>query len=320
MKLAELSEQSAQSGPASGSTSNEERAPLDELMQAMDVVDTLRHSENLVERELNAEDRRARLIDRLRDIYRSQGIEVTDAVLEQGVQALEEDRFRYTPPPETFATRMARMYVRRNLWGKPVALLLTFVLVALAGYLFMVKLPQMREQAALPESINNTFGQIVQVAESSLATDRAQVLLQDARAAIDNTDYPAANGNRLELERMLQNLQSEYDLRILARPNELSGVWRVPSINPNARNYYLIVEAIDKDGDRLRLPIENEEDGKIRNVSKWGIRVEEATFEAVAADKRDDGIIQGDVIGRKKRGKLTPDYLVPTTGDTITDW
>lgn len=304
----------------SSAAATKERAPLDELMQAMDVVDTLRHSENLVARELDAEGRRERLIERLREIYRGQGIEVSDAVLEQGVLALEEDRFSYTPPPESFSTRMARMYVRRSVWGKPVALLLGILLIALAGYLFMVKFPQMREEAALPNSLDNTFGQIVQVADSSVATERAQVLLQDARAALDNSDYPTANGHRLELERMLGILQSEYELRVLARPNENSGVWRVPSVNPNARNYYLIVEAIDSSGKRLRLPIENEENGKTREVSKWGVRVEKATFDAVAADKVDDGIIQSNIIGRKKRGRLTPDYLVPTSGDTITDW
>lgn len=297
-----------------------EQAPLDELMQAMDVVDTLRHSENLVERELDAEGRRERLIDRLRDIYQGQGIEVSDAVLEQGVQALEEDRFSYAPPPESFSTRMARMYVRRSVWGKPVALLLGILLIALAGYLFLVKLPQMREQSELPESIDNTFGQIVQIADSPVATDRAQILLQDARAAIDSSDYPTANGHRLELERMLDTLQSEYDLRIIARPNENSGVWRVPAVNSSARNYYLIVEAIDSNGNRLRLPVESEETGKIRNVSTWGVRVERSTFEATAADKRDDGIIQSNIIGRKQRGKLTPDYLVPTSGGAITDW
>lgn len=308
------------STPAVQTSGTNERAPLDELMQAMDVVDTLRHSEALVERELDAEGRRERLIDRLRDIYRGQGIEVSDAVLEQGVEALEEDRFGYTPPPERFATRLARMYVRRNVWGKPVALLLGIMAISFAGYLFLVKIPDMRERAALPDSLDNTFGQIVQIADSQAATTSAQAMLQDARAAIDSSDYPAANGYRLSMERMLETLQSEYELRILSRANELSGVWRVPSVNPNARNYYLIVEAIDKQGNRLRLPIENEEDGKIKEVTRWGVRVDEATFEAVAADKRDDGIIQGDVIGRKTRGKLEPDYIVATTGDRITDW
>jgi len=301
-------------------SSSTESAPLDELMQAMDVVDTLRHSETLVERELDSEGRRERLIDRLRDIYRGQGIEVSDAVLEQGVDALEQDRFSYTPPEDSFRTRLARMYVRRSVWGKPVALLLGIMAISLAGYLFLVKFPQMREQAELPNSLQNTFGQIVQVAEEPGTTQRAEVLLQDARLAIDNSNFPEANGHRLEMEQMLANLQGEYELRILSRANEASGVWRVPAVNPNARNYYLIVEAIDKQGNALRLPIENEEDGKVRRVNKWGIRVEQTTFEAVAADKRDDGIIQDDIIGRKVRGKLIPDYLVPTSGDTITDW
>ena len=304
----------------SSTQSVDERAPLDELMQAMDVVDTLRHSEAVVERELDAGGRRERLLERLREIYRGQGIDVSDAVLQQGVDALEEDRFSYTPPPDTFSTRMARMYVRRGVWGKPVGLLLGIVAFSFAGYLFLVTLPDMRERAALPGELDSTFGQIVKIAESGKATDEAEVLLQDSRAAIDRDDYSTANQYHSEMESLLEKLQSEYELRVLSNPNESSGVWRVPSVNPRARNYYLIVEAIDKDGNRLRLPIENEEDGKIRKVTKWGIRVDKPTFDSVAADKRDDGIIQGDIIGRKVRGKLAPDYLVSTTGDQITGW
>ena len=41
--------------------------PLDDVMLAMDVVDTLRHDQLIVERELNEEERRAKLIERLRE-------------------------------------------------------------------------------------------------------------------------------------------------------------------------------------------------------------------------------------------------------------
>ena len=51
---------------------------LDELMLAMDVVDTLRHQDNLVARELDETRREAQLIERLRQIYRGQGIEVPE--------------------------------------------------------------------------------------------------------------------------------------------------------------------------------------------------------------------------------------------------
>ncbi|NOT41219.1 MAG: hypothetical protein HOP13_12070, partial [Alphaproteobacteria bacterium] len=69
---------------------------LDELMLAMDVVDTIRFRELLVERELGQGDRDKALRDRLREIYKSQGIEVTDRVLDEGIKALKESRFVYT--------------------------------------------------------------------------------------------------------------------------------------------------------------------------------------------------------------------------------
>jgi hypothetical protein len=66
--------------------------------------------------------------------------------------------------------------------------------------------------------------------------------------------------------------------------------------------------------------VRNEEDGRTKRVAKWGLRVDEETFQRVAADKRDDGIIQQAVVGRKRRGELDAQYLVATTGATITDW
>ncbi len=46
-----------------------ESAPLSDVMLAMDVVDTLRHNQDLVARELNGEAREKQLIDKLREIY-----------------------------------------------------------------------------------------------------------------------------------------------------------------------------------------------------------------------------------------------------------
>src|SRR3712207_2423335 len=86
---------------------------LDEVKLAMDVVDTLRHQENLVSRELSEGDRDAQLLQRLREIYRGQGIEVPDRILQEGVQALKERRFVYTPPPPGLATTLARVWINQ---------------------------------------------------------------------------------------------------------------------------------------------------------------------------------------------------------------
>jgi hypothetical protein len=115
-------------------------------------------------------------------------------------------------------------------------------------------------------------------------------------------------------------LNLEYELRVVSRPGEQSGVWREPQVNRAARNYYLVVEAIAPSGEPLRLPITSEEDGRTRGVRAWGLRVDEATYNRVAADKRDDGIIQDNVVGRKRRGALEREYSVPTTGAAITEW
>jgi hypothetical protein len=48
--------------------------------------------------------------------------------------------------------------------------------------------------------------------------------------------------------------------------------------------------------------------------------VDAQTYNRVAADKRDDGIIQNDVVGVKRRGELEPQYSVETTGGAILEW
>lgn len=73
------------------------RAPLDELMMAMDVVDTLRHDERIALKELGSDERDAAMIQRLREIYTSQGIEVSDRLLREGVENLKQNRFVYSP-------------------------------------------------------------------------------------------------------------------------------------------------------------------------------------------------------------------------------
>lgn len=294
--------------------------PLEDLMIAMDVVDTLRHRQGLVERELDAEGRRDRLIARLREIYTAQGIEVTDAVLEEGVRALEEDRFRYDPPTESFAIRLAKLYVHRGRWGKPLLLALLLGLAGWTAYFFLVTQPRDERTAALPLRLETAYAEIDRAARSDQARERAQALQAQARLALSDGDLDRASSEIARLERLHRQLVQTYEVRIVSRPNENSGIWRVPDANPDARNYYLIVEAVDGKGQILRLPIASEENRAVREVRRWGVRVDEETFEAVAADKRDDGIIQNYIIGRKVAGELEPDYVIATTGATITEW
>ena len=107
---------------------------LDDVMIAMDVVDTLRHREDLVHRELNEEDRESELIARLRQIYSDQGIAVSDRVLAEGVKALKDSRFVYTPPPPRWKSTLLTWWVRREKYGRRLGIALAALIAVCAAH------------------------------------------------------------------------------------------------------------------------------------------------------------------------------------------
>lgn len=296
------------------------RHPLDDVMLAMDVVDTLRHRQLLVERELNTEAREQTLIKRLREIYAAQGIDVPDHVLAEGVAALDEERFVYTPPEPGWRVTLAHLYITRGTWGKVLLAILAMIIAVAIVYTTMISGPQQRRLAALPGELATQRQAIIELTEVPGARERAQQYLVQGQAALREEDADAAGKAVVSLKELRAQLEQEYTVRIISRPGESSGVWRMPDVNTEARNYYVIVEAVTADGSTLTLPVRNEEDGKIYKVNKWALRVSEQLYEQIAADKSDDGIIQQRDFGVKRRGQLTPDYAMPTTGAALTDW
>ena len=297
-----------------------EKASLDELMLAMDVVDTLRHKELVLVRELSAEDRDAKLLQELREIYQGQGIEVTDDILQRGVDALREERFVYSQPEPSFSRTLAHAYVTRARWGKAAGVGVAALAVAAIAFQLFVRGPALREAAEVPEELTAAFATLDANTDDPAALGPAREQLTTGQAAVERGDFDAARAAAAEIETLNARVQAQYELRIVSRPGEQSGVWREPEVNRGARNYYLIVEAVAPNGEAQRLPITSEEDGATETVRAWGLRVDEETFNRVAADKRDDGIIQNNVVGRKRRGVLEREYTVPTTGAAITEW
>jgi hypothetical protein len=297
-----------------------DKAPLEDIMAAMDVVDTLRHDQSIAERELDGEGRRERLLERLRSMYLAQGIEVPDKVLEEGIDALEQERFKYQPVKQSWRTRLAHLWVSRARWGKPIGFL-TVVAGVFYGYYFVSEvMPERALRANLPTQVNSVFSSIVAIAKKTEVIERAKVSSMNAYSAIDEEDFAMAQKIVADLQSIKTQLVLEYSIRVISRPNENSGIWRNPPNNPSGKNYYLIVEAIDKTNRVLELPILNQENNKTSLKKEWGLRVSEDSFYKIAADKRDDGIIQGNTVGQKTTGYLMPVFSIATTGATITEW
>lgn len=303
-------------------------APLDEVMLAMDVVDTLRHRQDLVLRELDGVARERQLIERLRDIYHQQGIEVPDHILKEGVAALAEARFVYTPPPPSLKRSLARLYVGRARWGRIALGALAALLVVAAGY-FLVYQPYVRAQAeaarielaeALPAQMDALYQTIFEETKVQQAVVQAEELRTRGKALAAEGDRAGALDAVARLTALRDQLRQEYSLRIVNRQGVQTGFWTFPEINTEATNYYIVVEAIDADGNRLALPILNEETGEVEVVEMWGVRVPESLYNAVSADKLDDGILQINEMGRKSYGFLDVEYRLPVLGGAVTRW
>ena len=297
-------------------------------MLAMDVVDTLRHRQDLAVRELGTDAKEKQLIDKLRDIYHQQGIEVPDHILREGVAALQESRFVYDPPKPGFGTTLARLYVGRGRWGKPVGAALVALLVLGVGY-FGVWQPYQNgvAEAARIELAEGLPAQMDALYQTIFEETKVQQAVVDAEALRTRGKTFAAEGNRAEAEEAVADLtalrdqlRQEYTLRVVNRSDVQSGFWTIPEVNTAATNYYIVVEALDSDGNALSLPILNEENGEIEVVNIWGVRVPEAVYDGVAADKRDDGIIQVNEVGRKANGFLDVEYNMPVLGGAVTRW
>ncbi len=472
---------------------------LDRVMLAMDVVDTLRHQRALVEAELDDDRRQRKFVTRVQAIYESQGIEVPAAIIEEGVQALREDRFVYEPPVRNFALRLAEIYVERGKWAKRASIvllagLMIWTAIALPlhyrdlglieGYQSLLvqteansqslsiqadeldqqvevagneedsaaaaqllanasesirlgravltelrpridEMPdseqyiddrlltderlraiskqlkeadlalgvarglldaveqlrslQLRMAAAMRRlegvSLSATETRAIDSAKSSietaiaagegkageaalrtltsridgihaarqresqirekfasLATVLTDVTIEAAasrdlaslrssiEASLSTGDWERAGQTLATLSALVAELDSAYELRIVSRRNDRSGVWRHPNNDRSVRNFYIIVEAIDSDGRRMKLPILSEEDQSTRRVRKFGIRVPESVYEQVKADKLDNGLIDNVLFGTKRRGARDAEYRFPVAGGHITKW
>jgi len=289
-------------------------------MAAMDVVDTLRHQAGIAERELDGEARRERLLQRLRELYQAQGIDVPDHVLQEGIDALEQERFQYNPVPRSWRTRVAGAWVLRRHWVPPVAILAALIIVLYSVYFYMDVLPDRRLRASIPVSLDTSLSTITAIAKEPKIIEQARIQVAQARQALADDELDKAQQIQSEIETLKERLRNYYTIRVVSRQGEMSGVWRVPDINTSGRNYYLIVEAVDRDNRVVALEILNEETNQRQVVKTWGIRVDENTFNSIAADKQDDGIIQGNVVGEKQPGYLEPTFSIPTPGGRITQW
>ena len=141
---------------------------------------------------------------------------------------------------------------------------------------------------------------------------------------IEGIELKQLKKNVDSLENIAYTLNQEYTIRIVSREGVKSGIDRYYTDEHGKRTsgWYLIVEAVDSKQQVLPVEVRNEENGQVERVQMWGERVPEQVYDKVKADKMDNGLIENDTVGKKRKGYLKEEMTMPgvTKQGEITGW
>lgn len=306
---------------------------LPELLRIMDVATALRQDRELVEQQLNRDELKARLRERLLAGSGVTGEKVTPEEVDAAIDRYFQNQNTFVEPPKGFEVALANLYVRR----RSLALTLCAALAVVVGMWLMLGWvrgagrtrrtvpsrtataalsPEARRSRDLTESWNAATASLKAIHAGTTdpeALRQADQLGEQAGAFYKNENLDRLGQVRAELDALDHRLAEDYTVRIVTRPGQKSGIDRyfTDEEGKRASGLYLIVEAIGPDGAVRKRRIRNAETGRTQEVSVWAERVPKEVFDRIAADKRRDGIVDEDIFAVKRRGQLEEQVTLP---------
>lgn len=304
---------------------------MQDMLRIMDVASALRRERETAEAQLDLDTVKARLRERLLATAVAAGETVTPAEVDAAIEHYFRRQHRYADPPAGWGSFWAHVWVARNgvLLGLAFAVLLIGGSVALAGWLSgrpaaplaksaplaaIPTAPPQRAPSSEPDSAAKPAPAVDRdwpAFEAALAAARALAADDDARGRVEriaaagtaahgNTDVAGLRAARRDLDALRARLEETYEVRIVSRPGEQSGVDRY--FDGRLSGYYVIVEAVQPDGRVLPRAIRNAETGRTDRVTKWGEQVGDAVWQRIVADKQADGVVDEALFAAKRAG------------------
>jgi hypothetical protein len=285
-----------------------------EMLRIMDVATTLRLDRELVEEQLNFEDLKARLKERMLAASKVTGESVTPEEVDAAIRQYYANLYTFREPKLSLPVALAHLWVRRMsiLWGCLIA-------VALGGFLWVLTRPAQVGGGnahivnSLVKAIWDEEGNIRKLAIDPAATSRLARLHDEAAVYRSKQDAQGLRGVRKSLEEIEAALVREYAVRVVSGPKQKSAIDRYFKDKQGKRvsGYYLIVEAKGPDGKAIPLRIHSDETGADKEVTSWGERVPQAIYERLKKDKLEDGILNETAFAAKRKGMLDEEVTMP---------
>ena len=287
---------------------------VQEMLRIMDVATTLRLDRELVEEQLNVDELKARLKERMLAASKVTGESVTPEEVDAAIRHYYSGLYDFREPKINPSVALAHAWVRRRqiLAGAGV---LAFAL-GLAWWLLLSSEAPLsasgrahRQVRALSREIARR-AEVVKAYSGDAAVGRDLAALVKEGDAFREKDDPAGLATvRDSLATLETKLGETYQVSVVAGTNRKSGFPRAYQDRQPA--FYLVVEATTADGKVLKRKIRNDEDGSIKEVSGWAERVPEGVYERLKKDKLDDGVLNEVAFAVKRKGVVDEEVTMP---------
>lgn len=296
-----------------------------EMLRVMDAAQVI-HKRQAALEEHEAFDREA-TIREIQLMYEELGDLVDSRTIERALDEYLSQRYAFRPATPGLGRSLALLYIRRGRVARRV-LLPAAALATVAWGGFQVaemaerrsiereaeaRVATQRWLVSLEADVARLHAAVVEAATEDEALQRATALQAAAATQLAAGDADGLGETAGRYEDLHTLVAAECEIVVTG------GVWRYSNDDPDIRNHYLLVQALDSNGQPVPFPIRSEETGATRTVSTWGERVPKDVYDRVGADKQDNGIIDDEEFGFKPRGFITADRRYPDVGQ-ITEW
>lgn len=309
-------------------SADDQQLSIAEMVRVMDVASALKRERSIAERELNREETKQLLREKLMETARLTGDPVTEDEIDAAIEHYFDNLHEFQPPEASGETLLAHLYVMRTTIAKWACAIGVAAALWWGMFSFGImpgKARDARIAAELQGHINKSAAAAIEMATVPNVKERIAQLTKQADA------YREA-GKLTEMQEIAEQiaaqemlLRQEYTIEVVQSPK--SGIDRYADGGEKLSGYYLIVQARNPDGSIRRMQIRDAETGKIKTVSQWGELVPKETYDQIAADKQADGIVDQTAFARKSKGELkvnvtmqAPDGGVLSRGRQITQW
>ena len=304
---------------------------LEEVMRVMDVASTLRREQELVEREFNMDKTKQLLREKLLRTAELTGETLTPEQVEAAVNWYYDNLHEYKEPEKSLQWYLAHLYVARG-WILRIVVPVALAIGTIWGLWFAPFAPfsDANQQRRMLNSAQTKIQKLLKSTESVATSNSAKSALiqleNQFKSNLESENVEGLGTVHEKLSSLQSVLNDEYTITVESDPSKRSGIDTFQA-NGSRSGYYLIVKALDAKGNAIKQRIRNIETDSYKTVTAWAEKVPKEVYDRLAKDKKEDGILNESIFGRKVRGELDVQIEIPGADNKpiersgqITEW